>query len=328
MGLRAQLGNSGDPERDFARQRLLQVLGAHMMSNPDPRAIGTGLGAGTLASIDARDEWRERQRQIAQDRLAEEFRQSQIAENQAQAERYREMQELALGEQRAKRAEADMALRSKQQLLEMLRAESPEEASFFEGDVEASAEDIRKRLLELRTAEAKAADKADDPVPSRTVFDQFQEYRDGQWRTVATRPEKASAASDEGGDKPLTPAQVESLIRGYMGPGGSDMSRDEALELVRQMPEAVLPAAYRRAEPSPTTGPPRPAGGSGAATPKRPGIGASATVNFAGRKVPITELVEAIRDEPSPAAALQGLVARGVPAETAKMIVGIAFGSS
>jgi hypothetical protein len=107
-------------------------------------------------------------------------------------------------------------------------------------------------------------------------------------------------------------------------------TREEAIEDIQATyPGSLLPPSFRpKKAASPLA--PKPAGvGASAAPAKRSmSIGASAdTVSFGGQKVPVAELVEAVKDEPSPSAAMQGLVARGVPAETAKMIVRLAFGA-
>src|SRR5688500_7727484 len=112
MGLRRQMGMSGNPEDDFARKRLLAVLGAHMMSNPDPRAIGGGLGAGTLASVDARTEFQERQRAIAMERQREDDRRFQLSERQ------RMLQERARGDEAAQ-SEAQRLAQMRSKLIEV-----------------------------------------------------------------------------------------------------------------------------------------------------------------------------------------------------------------
>jgi hypothetical protein len=147
-------------------------------------------------------------------------------------------------------------------------------------------------------------------------------------RTGAIRPVKGLTGRSGGGndEKPLTPSQVTAMVNKRIENGQARGEREAIQQIQSIYPASILPPSFRhKAAPPPAT---KPAGVD--APPKRSmSIGASAdTVTFGGQKVPIAELVEAVKDEPSPAAAMQGLVARGVPAETAKMIVRLAFGAS
>jgi hypothetical protein len=347
MGLRGggmQQQQGGDPElQRFLRSQLLARLGAGMMSSPDPRAIGAGLGDAVASLPDARQQWLEQRRQAALEAQRAEDRQWQLSERQRMLQD-RTSDESSMQAEGQRIAQARARLREAGDVnADFYSAKQVDEQytkrfGFQEPDEETwqirKGGDGRTYRVNPMTGETDDLEGIPGDVDEPEEINwQMHTNADGSVvqvnpRTGAIRPVKGLTGRSGGGDdeKPLTAYQVEQLIAHHLGRDGNANTREEALRQVQELPESVLPAAYRRKPASPLA--PKP--GAGAAPPKRSmSIGASAdTVTFGGQKVPIAELVEAVKDEPSPAAAMQGLVARGVPAETAKMIVRLAFGAS
>jgi hypothetical protein len=344
MGQRGGMTQQQDPASDFARRRLMAVLGAHMMSNPSPTAIGQGLGAGSLAALDARQEWEERQRQRALEAQRAEDREFQLSERQRMLQD-RQGDEASMQAEGQRIAQARARLREAGDVnADFYSAKQVDEQytkrfGFQEPDEETwqirKGGDGRTYRVNPMTGETDDLEGIPGDVDEPDEINwQMHTNADGSVvqvnpRTGAIRPVKGLTGRSGGGDddeKPLTPYQVEQLIGQHIRDQEA-RTRKEALAMI---PESVLPASYRP-KPKPTSPlAPKPAGvGAGAAPAKRSmSIGASAdTVSFGGQKVPVAEIVEAVKDEPSPSAALQGLVSRGVPAETAKMIVRLAFGA-
>jgi len=95
MGLRGGGMAAQDPASEFARKRMMALLGAGLMSNPSPTGIGPSIGNAVVGSLDARREWEERQRALALERQREEDRRWQLSERQ------RLLQERTQGDQAA-----------------------------------------------------------------------------------------------------------------------------------------------------------------------------------------------------------------------------------
>jgi hypothetical protein len=344
MGQRGGMTQQQDPASDFARRRLMAVLGAHMMSNPSPTAIGQGLGAGSLAALDARQEWEERQRQRALEAQRAEDREFQLSERQRMLQE-RTSEDSVVQAEGQRIAQARARLREAGDVnADFYSAKQVDEQytkrfGFQEPDEETwqirKGGDGRQYRVNIETGETDDLEGIPGDVDEPDEINwQMHTNADGSVvqvnpRTGAIRPVKGLTGRSGGGDdeKPLTTAQVASFIEARVRNGDT---REEAIEDIQATyPGSLLPPSFRpKKAASPLA--PKPAGaGAGAAPAKRSmSIGASAdTVSFGGQKVPVAELVEAVKDEPSPSAALQGLVSRGVPAETAKMIVRLAFGA-
>jgi hypothetical protein len=348
MGLRGggmQQQQGGDPElQRFLRSQLLARLGAGMMSSPDPRAIGAGLGDAVASLPDARQQWLEQRRQAALEAQRAEDRQWQLSERQRMLQD-RTSDESSMQAEGQRIAQARARLREAGDVnADFYSAKQVDEQytkrfGFQEPDEETwqirKGGDGRTYRVNPMTGETDDLEGIPGEIDEPDEINwQMHTNADGSVvqvnpRTGAIRPVKGLTGRSGGGDeeKPLTTAQVASFIEARVRNGDT---REEAIEDIQATyPASLLPPSFRPKAASPLA--PKPAGvGASVTPPKRSmSIGASAdTVTFGGQKVPIAELVEAVKDEPSPAAAMQGLVARGVPAETAKMIVRLAFGAS
>lgn len=312
-------------ERDWLRRQYMQRLGTGLLANgPSMSGVAPALAEAGAYRQEAERGLYDLRRQREQDEWNREYRESLIEENRAQTERYSTEAEL-------KRQQQELALKDREALLRELGALAPDEVALF-SDSQASADEIRRRILELR----KPKEVKPRPSRSRTVGDQevFEEFdpETGKWQRVSEAPrwKPGEAGAGEERTKPLTTQQMEDMISNVIRRGDAT-DRHGALEYLRlSLPDGAIPPGYQ-----PSVGvdfplPPRgaTAAPAPAATPARQvrGIGADAsTVDIGGQKIPLAEVINSIRDEPSASVALEKLVSLGVAPEVAKYIVRMAF---